>query len=136
MDPREPDDRFVHPVCKQCGGRVFTLLGGDDAIARVCVRCIQSDDSDTSERAIHYICDSEEHWEDEDEFGCPCGKSDHFRLSVAFSHVDVVDRRGRNPRRLVKWIHVGGMCVRCGVVGLYADWKIDYAPTGHLYKLA
>ena len=62
LDPPEPDDRFVHPVCKQCGGKVFALLGGDDAIARVCVKCVESDDEDTCERAIHYICDSEEHW--------------------------------------------------------------------------
>ena len=117
-------------------GAYFAARQHDSIACRA--KCLFSDDPDTCEGATHPICDSEENWDrdEEDEFGCPCGKSDQFRLSVAFSHVDVVDHKGKNPRRMVKWIHVGGICVRCGVVGLYADWKIDYAPTSHLYDLA
>lgn len=136
MGRSEPDDRFVHPVCKKCGGDVFSLEATDDAAMRTCVKCI-TDDSIDSEEAIHFVCDSEEHWAEAEtgECVCPCGKCEEFRLSVGFSHVDVGDRNGR-VKRMVKWIFVGGMCVRCGVVGLYADWEIDYAPTSRLYKRA
>lgn len=33
----------------------------------------------------------------------------------------------------VKWVTVGGRCLGCGVLGAYADWKIDYDATDHLY---
>src|SRR5206468_3940833 len=104
---------------------------------RTCVRCISGDDDAKAEGAVHYVCDSADYWDDDeaDECGCPCGESDEFRLSVGFRHVDVQDE-DRRISRMVKWVYVGGMCVRCGVVGLYADWKIDYASTDHLYDLA
>jgi len=137
MKPAEPDDRFVHPVCKQCGGEVFSLEAKDDGACRTCSRCIGGDDDSKAEGAVQYVCDSEEYWDDDEsgECGCPCGKSDEFRLSVGFKHVDVQAEDGKIGR-YVKWIYVGGMCVRCGVVGLYADWEINYAPTDHLYDLA
>lgn len=134
----EPDDRFEHPVCVQCKGDVFSLEGTGDAMSRTCATCVMSDDDAIGEGATHFICDSEEHWDDDeaDDYACPCRKSTEFRLSVGFSHVSVVDENGKNLQRMVKWIYVGGLCVRCGVVGLYAEWKVNYAPTAHLYDLA
>ncbi|MFO0823596.1 MAG: hypothetical protein U0792_10855 [Gemmataceae bacterium] len=133
----EPDDRYVHPVCSQCGGDVFSLEGTDDAMMRICPTCIVSDEPATCEAAIHYICDSEDSWDEDDaeDYACPCRKSSTFRLSVLFNHVSVDDGTGRLSR-FVKWITIGGMCSRCGVVGLYAQWKVSYAPTAHLYELA
>lgn len=139
MDDPQPDDRFVHPACRQCGGDVFSLTGDAEqgVMTRTCARCILSEDDTAAERATHPICDSGDYADDaeDDEYGCPCRRSDEFRLAVAFTHADVTDEAGR-VGRLVKWVYVGGMCVRCGIVGLYADWKIDYAPTDHLYDLA
>ena len=140
--PDEPDHRFVHPVCQGCGGDVFSLTGDAEqgVMTRACVRCILSEDDAVAERASHPICDGGDYADDadDDEYGCPCRRSEEFRLSVAFTHVDVaaLDESDGPTERLVKWVYVGGMCVRCGIVGLYADWKIDYAPTDHLYDLA
>jgi hypothetical protein len=46
-----------------------------------------------------------------------------FELGVAFSRDEDGD---------VRWITLGERCVRCGVLGAFADWKVDYAPTEHL----
>jgi hypothetical protein len=32
----------------------------------------------------------------------------------------------------VRWISLGLRCVQDGTLGVYADWKVDYSPTGHL----
>jgi hypothetical protein len=57
---------------------------------------------------------------------CPCG-DEAFEVGVAFSLREDGD---------VRWITVGGLCVACGVLGAYADWKIDYSPTDHLLTAA
>jgi hypothetical protein len=36
----------------------------------------------------------------------------------------------------VRWVSVGLRCVEDGVAGVYVDWKIDYAPTSHLFTNA
>jgi ribosomal protein S27AE len=134
----EPDDRFVHPVCKQCGGDVFSLEGDGHGMRRWCGECVFAEDED-DDAAGHFICESGEFWDEAeaDDYHCPCRQSSLFRVSVAFNHVSV-QRRDANGSlvRMVKWIYVGGMCVRCGVVGLYADWIVRSAPTYHLYDLA
>jgi hypothetical protein len=32
----------------------------------------------------------------------------------------------------VRWASIGLRCVRDGILGVYVDWKTDYAPTPHL----
>jgi hypothetical protein len=32
----------------------------------------------------------------------------------------------------VRWVSLGLRCVQDGTLAVYADWKIDYSPTGHL----
>jgi hypothetical protein len=34
----------------------------------------------------------------------------------------------------VRWIYVGLRCSKCGVLGCYTNWKIDYEPTKHLLQ--
>lgn len=139
MASPEPDDRFVHPVCKQCGGDVFWLEGTPDAMTRCCDNCGGSDDDALADSARHFICDSEDGWDEAEaeEYCCPCRRSERFRLSIGFTHVDVQEHDANGCLvRMVKWIYVGGMCVECGVVGLYADWIVRTAPTAHLYALA
>ncbi|MEU9338569.1 hypothetical protein AB0D49_36375 [Streptomyces sp. NPDC048290] len=124
---RDPDDprpvRIVPCVCAGCGGRTFTALVGESAAARECAGCAR--------RA--FIADSEEYWgpefwEEEGEpgrAGCPCG-GEEFEAAVAFS----VDGDGA-----VRWVTLGLRCVADGDCGVYADWKIDYLPTDHLFAL-
>ncbi|MBN2193608.1 MAG: hypothetical protein JW751_12395 [Polyangiaceae bacterium] len=33
----------------------------------------------------------------------------------------------------IKWVTVGTRCVACGILGVPAEWKIDYEPSDHLY---
>ena len=111
--------RIVPAVCDRCGGRVFCVLVDDveGAAERVCAGC--------GDRA--FVADSEEFWEDADpgEAGCPCG-SEEFETAVAFSLADDGS---------VRWVTVGLRCRQDGAVGVYADWKIDYGPTDHLFGM-
>lgn len=135
--PREPDHRFVHPVCRHCGGDVFSLEGDGGPVARICGTCNRSDDPLIGDAAYHYICDSEDGFDgnEADCFACPCRRSSEFRLSVGFWHTDVEIEPGR-VERLVKWIYVGGMCARCHVVGLYAEWRCGAELATNVYDLA
>ncbi|QKW23235.1 hypothetical protein HUT16_32835 [Kitasatospora sp. NA04385] len=105
-------------VCEGCGGRAFTVWVDDTqgCAGRECVRC--------EERA--FLADSAEVWQ-EAEPGvaeCPCG-GDEFEAAVAFS---------LTADGSVRWVTVGLRCLRDGASGVYADWKIDYAPTDHLLR--
>ncbi|MEV5479206.1 hypothetical protein AB0L66_43910 [Streptomyces sp. NPDC052207] len=108
--------KIVASVCGGCGGRVFFVLVDDveGGAERVCGGC----------GGRVFIADSEEFWEDADpgEACCPCG-SEEFEIAVAFSLADDGS---------VRWVTVGLRCRKDGAVGVYADWKIDYAPTDHL----
>jgi hypothetical protein len=71
------------------------------------------------------MLDSDEYWNDADpeHLVCPCGE-DLFEIAVAFAH-----RRGGS----IKWVSIGRRCVACGTLGCFADWKINYEPSDHLY---
>ena len=111
-----PADRVIHATCA-CGNEQFELsVDTDEGCAeRTCTRCKQS----------HLICDSADGWAEAsaEPVKCPCGRNG-FDVAVAFSHRDDGS---------VKWITVGERCLACGVLGAAVDWKIDYAPTQHLY---
>lgn len=113
---RHPADRIVHARC-DCGHDRFEVLADANAgcVQRRCSRC----------RTRRFIADSEEQSADANPKAlvCPC-RSRMFEVSVAFSH---------REDGTVKWLTVGQRCVKCGVLGAAADWKIDYAPTDHLY---
>ncbi|MFJ9697015.1 hypothetical protein [Kitasatospora sp. NPDC101183] len=107
-------------VCAGCGGRRFWVLVDDEqgAAGRECCGC--------GNRA--FIADSEEFWE-EAEPGtacCPCG-GEEFEVAVGFT----IGGDGT-----VRWVTVGLRCREDGEVGVYTDWKIDYAPTDHLLGMA
>jgi len=108
--------KIVPCVCGECGERVFSVLVDDDegVAERKCVGC--------GSRA--FIADSEEFWADADpgEAACPCG-GEEFEAAVAFS----LDGDGS-----VRWVTVGLRCRQDAAVGVYVDWKIDYAPAAHL----
>lgn len=111
----EPAGPVVQSKC-ECGVSVFGLEIDDEqgCARRTCRAC---------GRAV-FIADSADYWEEAEpgEAACPCGE-ESFEVGVAFSLREDGD---------VRWISVGGRCVACGVLGTYADWKIDYGPTDHL----
>jgi hypothetical protein len=64
-----------------------------------------------------------------------------MRLSSARPHARVAVRRSRprsvSPRARdgsIRWVYLALRCVHDGVLGVYADWKIDYSPSDHLYN--
>ncbi len=109
-------DRVLHPRC-DCRGLVFNVEADDDTgcARRTCSGC----------RTEHLMLDSSDHWEEATPEECesPCGGGG-FEVAVAFAHCDDAS---------VKWVAIGLRCVSCGTLGAYADWKIDYDPTEHLY---
>lgn len=68
-----------------------------------------------------------------EECACPCG-GEEFELAVGFAMVDVSMGDSSVVGREVKWVSIGARCVRDGTLGVYADWKIDYGPTDHLFS--
>lgn len=111
-----PIDRIVHAVCS-CNANHFRLdvMQDEGCARRACVRCQSS----------HFICDSDEFWNDLDSEPviCPCG-STSFQIAVGFAH---------GEDRSIRWLTVSERCVVCGMLGAAVDWKIDYAPSDHLY---
>jgi hypothetical protein len=113
-----PADRVVHARCHpECDHDRFGLMYDADqgCARRACARC----------RCTHEICDSDETWPDAEPetLKCSCGGTE-YEIAVAFSH---------REDGSVKWITVGARCAKCGVLGSPVDWKIEYAPTDHLY---
>ncbi len=111
-----PVAHVIELVCRQCAGTIFRVLVDDEegCAATICQRC----------QAESAIADSAEYLEDADlgECACPCG-GEEFAVAVGFAmHAD----------NEVRWISVGLRCLTDGTLGVYTDWKIDYAPTAHL----
>lgn len=113
----DPSERTIQSRCG-CGHEAFGLVVDDEAgcARRTCNAC----------GSAEYLLDSEEHWEDADpgEAACPCG-GEQFEVGVGFALRDDGD---------VRWVYVSGRCVECGILGVYADWKIDYSPTSQLFS--
>jgi hypothetical protein len=112
-------DEFRLAKCA-CGSGDFHLDADDtEGVAkRTCTKCSQQ----------HFLCDSEE-FAEEAEFEhwcCECG-SEVTNIGVGFSL--------RKKDGEIRWLYVGCRCAKCGILGCFAGWKIDYAPTDHLYSM-
>jgi hypothetical protein len=73
------------------------------------------------------LLDSAEYLDDADlgDAGCPCG-GERFNVAIGFArYPDSED---------IRWVYLGLRCVSDGVLGCYADWKIDYSPSAHLIE--
>jgi hypothetical protein len=70
------------------------------------------------------LADSSEVLNDADlgECACPCG-GETFAVAVGFA---------LTRDHEVRWVSIGLRCFNDGAPGVYADWKVDYAPTAHL----
>lgn len=101
-----------------CRGSIFRLSADEDegCAQRTCVAC----------GAESFIGDSDEFWEDAEpeHVECECG-ADEFEVAVGFSFREDEE---------VRWLTVGARCTACGLMSSPADWKIDYAPTDHLFE--
>ncbi len=114
-----PAEVITRSECISCHGTVFGLVVDvtEGCAQRTCRGCSTS----------AFIADSHEFWDDAEpgEATCPCGGED-FESAIGFSLID----RGE-----VRWITVGGRCIACGILGVLAEWKIDYEPSRHLLAL-
>lgn len=115
-----PIDDFRLSSCI-CGGLEFKLDfdKNEGCAKRKCLKC----------ETEHFICDSEEHAEDADfeTWSCIECRSSSTNVSVGYALRSAED---------IKWIYIVGRCSLCGVLGCYADWKIDFSPSLHLLEQA
>jgi hypothetical protein len=111
-------DTFRIARCK-CGSMTFHLEADDNegVARRTCTNC----------NAEHFICDSEEYWEDSEpeKWSCIECNSDKTNIGVGFA---LYPEDGE-----VKWLYVGTRCAKCGVLGCFAGWKVAYAPSKQLF---
>ena len=112
-----PVRRTVAARCGSCGGTVFAVTVDDEegCAVRTCSDCADE----------HPMLDSAEYVDEADleQTECPCGGED-FEVVAGFAFYD--------DSGDVRWVYLGLRCVFDGVLGCYADWKIDYSPTDHL----
>ena len=113
-----PINRFRAARCA-CGSIEFRLRGDDEegCAERVCVAC----------KMARFICDSADYWSEAEpeRLVCHVCDNDTFNIGIGFSL-----EKGKGPD--VQWVTVGERCVKCGVLGSFADWKISYSPSAHL----
>ena len=116
----QPAGHVVQSVCASCGGSQFWMqCSEEDGVAsRSCTGC----------RTAAFIGDSADLWEQADvgDAACPCGQK-VFEVAVGYC---------LGPEGGVDWMIVGGRCVACTTIGVYADWSIDYEPSIGLLQLS
>ncbi|XTZ18145.1 hypothetical protein ACQSSU_12620 [Micromonospora echinospora] len=110
----------VDVVCRRCDGRAFRVAVDDEegCALVLCLGC-------GTEAAV---ADSDDHLDDAElaECACPCG-AETFTVAVGYALTGDGE---------VRWVSVGLRCLADGTLGVYTDWKIDYAPTAHLLASA
>lgn len=101
--------KFRQSQCR-CGSYVFKLESDEEAGAarRICIECGN----------VHLMGDSSEYAEGAnfDNHICVCD-GEHFEL---ISGVALYE--GSND---VRWYYIGCRCVKCQLVGVFADWKCE-----------
>lgn len=103
-------EHFQDAVCL-CGNKTFNLeLDDDQGVAiRICNKC-------TNE---HPIADSEEYLEEAElqPSICIC-EEEEFEITVGLALYENSED--------VRWLYLGCRCIKCGLVGVYGDWKNEY----------
>jgi hypothetical protein len=105
-----PVHHFADAVCT-CGGRVFAVQYDEDegVAVRTCAAC----------KKEHAIGDSEEYLEAAELEGAEClCEEREFEVTVGVSLYEGSED--------VRWLYLGCRCVKCGLLGCYADWKNEY----------
>ena len=115
--------RAVIVKCSQCEATAFTFKIDNDegAVEVTCTSC----------KNKQLLLDSEEYWEDCEPTKVKCSvcKNSQHNLAIGF-----VYRESEEIGRSVKWIYIGSRCIKCGVLGSYGDWGINYAPTDEMER--
>jgi hypothetical protein len=101
---------FADAIC-ECGGKLFQLALDDrqGAALRKCVGCGIEHPMGDSANYLHvakleiriYICGA-----------------DQFEITVGVSLYDDSED--------VRWLYVGCRCPKCGLTGVYGDWKNEF----------
>lgn len=103
--------QFFKDVVCTCGGILFGLLADENegAAVRKCAGC----------KKEHPIGDSAEYLEEAEleESICLCG-GEVFEITGAVSLY-----KGSND---IRWLYIGCRCPKCGLCGVYADWKCEF----------
>jgi hypothetical protein len=103
---------IVQLQCDACQSTTFWMqCSEEEGVAkRTCTGC----------QITEFIGDSEEHWEaaDTGDATCPCKKK-VFRLALGYCADESDD---------VTWMIVGAQCIACEIVGVYADWSVNFEP--------
>jgi hypothetical protein len=114
--------QFRLSTCK-CGSVEFQLQADDNegVAQRRCARCM----------AEHFICDSGEFWGDAEpeKWRCVECKSEECNIGVGFSQYEDLPTS-------IKWIYIGVRCVKCGILGCFAGWKVGQDEATHLFDQA
>lgn len=106
-----------------CGSNQFLLWADDNegCAKRRCSSCGRE----------HFICDSEDYWDDAapDQWTClECNATGNScNIAIGFSLY---------PDGEIRWLYVGVRCSACGILGCFAGWKIAYSPSRHLLDQA
>lgn len=116
-----PIDEFTLSRCS-CGSTDFQLDADDTegCAKRMCKACSEE----------HYICDSEEYWEDAEPEHWTCIECKKDTCNVGAGFALYPDSRD------IKWIYIGCRCPTCGILGCFAGWKVGYGDSQHLIAKA
>lgn len=112
-----PARKVVHASCSSCGADAFAVAldENEGCAVRTCAACGD----------VKAFLDSAEYMDDATLEGaeCPCGGGT-FNTAVGFAFYE--------DSNDVRWLYLALRCLQDGVLGVYADWKIDYSPSEHL----
>lgn len=103
---------FKQAICAGCNSTFFNVLMNEDegVAARICTQCGQEKG----------IADSDDFFDEVEEVypqTCRCGGNE-FELMVGLAlYADSID---------VRWLYLGLKCKKCGLAGVYGDWKNEY----------
>ena len=104
-----------------CGSVAFVLDADEEegVARRTCSAC----------GVQHFLCDSEEFWEDAAPETCPC-----VGCGSSVTNVDVGFSLYPSDPTGVRWLYVGTRCTQCGILGCAADWKVGTGDALDLFE--
>jgi hypothetical protein len=113
-----PVAQFKLTACT-CGEQAFRLAAdADEGCASVaCMAC----------GASRFLLDSESVWGEADPVDWTC-----IECGEVACNVGVGLARYADDARAARWAYVGCRCVRCGILGCFAEWKLDGDPMDEL----
>ena len=95
-----------HSIACECGHTEFRVFS-DDNEGGCCAVC-----ADCNRRVS--VCDSADYIEDVVQNICRCGHEELKLMTGAALYPDSTD---------ISWVYVGASCPKCGLAGVYVDWK-------------